>query len=88
MAKHVICCGARGRNGDGDGMEGKVWDGGNGDCCIRDRGKSRGLLSQLCGLKVLQARGYSDVKVDMRMHLAGREGAGEKQLQQSPRALF
>ena len=35
-AKRIICCGARG--GDGDGM-GR--DGGSGDCCIRDRGKRR-----------------------------------------------
>lgn len=31
---------------------------------------------------------HGDAKVDIRMHLAGREGAGEKQLQHSPRALF
>ena len=46
------------------------------------------MLSQQCSLRVPQAWGHSDAKVDMRMHLAGREGAGEKQLQHSPRALF
>lgn len=39
-------------------------------------------------LRLPQAWGRSDAKEDMKMHLAGREGEGEKQLQHSSRALF
>ena len=77
QAKRIICCGASGGAGDGKGR-------GSGDCCIRGRGKRR--RGVCCYSDAAWGSPRHGAKV--RMHLAGREGAGEKQPQHSPRGLF